>query len=261
MPYVISTRERGFTLIEMSIVLIIIGLIIGGILKGQELIESARQKNFIAQTDSIKAGTNSFVDRFRAFPGDYNVNPCPGTSICVAGNNNGVLNAVPAATTVALAALPGNALEQYEYFNMLVGAGFIGGGSAQVIATGSTAFSGGAVQSPMPQASFPQSGITIAYGTQEGAVAGADSRTTHWLRTHRFGTAATPAAGTGVISPARMLQLDTKYDDSLPSSGRIRTDYTISGGATAGDCGVVSTAGGYSATVTVVACNIYMTLE
>ncbi|MBL8631148.1 MAG: prepilin-type N-terminal cleavage/methylation domain-containing protein, partial [Rhodospirillaceae bacterium] len=137
-----SKREQGFTLIEMSIVLIIIGLIIGGILKGQELIESARQKNFISQTDSIKAGVNSFIDRFRAFPGDI----AQGTAICavcLAGNGDGLLNT--AATNAAnIASTVGNANENYEFFNHLVGAGFIGGGSSAPVATGSANYSGGA---------------------------------------------------------------------------------------------------------------------
>ena len=64
-----DARQRGFTLIEMSIVLVIIGLIIGGILKGQELIESARIKNVISQIDTIQAATNAFrtaSTRYRA---------------------------------------------------------------------------------------------------------------------------------------------------------------------------------------------------
>ena len=63
--------QKGFTLIEMSIVLVIIGLIIGGILKGQEIIESARQKNLISQFDALRASANTFIDRFGSQPGDY----------------------------------------------------------------------------------------------------------------------------------------------------------------------------------------------
>lgn len=65
------TAARGFTLIELAIVLVVIGLLLGGILKGQELIESARARNLMSQMDSIKAAYFAFQDKYRALPGDY----------------------------------------------------------------------------------------------------------------------------------------------------------------------------------------------
>lgn len=84
--------QKGFTLIEIAIVLVIIGLLLGGVLKGQELITSARVRNLISQQDGIKAAFFGFQDRYRALPGDYrdanlNIN-CPGTP-CAAGDGNG----------------------------------------------------------------------------------------------------------------------------------------------------------------------------
>src|ERR1700737_3718296 len=64
-------RESGFTLIEIAIVLVIIGLLLGGVLKGQELITGARVRNFIQQQDGVKAAYFGFLDRYRALPGDY----------------------------------------------------------------------------------------------------------------------------------------------------------------------------------------------
>jgi prepilin-type N-terminal cleavage/methylation domain-containing protein len=64
-------RQSGFTLIEIAIVLVIIGLLLGGILKGQELITSARVRNIIAQLDGTKAAFFGFQDRYRALPGDF----------------------------------------------------------------------------------------------------------------------------------------------------------------------------------------------
>ena len=64
-------RQQGFTLIEIAIVLVIIGLLLGGVLKGQELIQNARVRNVIAQQDGVKAAFFGFQDRYRGLPGDY----------------------------------------------------------------------------------------------------------------------------------------------------------------------------------------------
>lgn len=64
-------KQQGFTLIEIAIVLVIIGLLLGGILKGQELITSARVRGLISQQDGIKAAFYGFQDRYRSLPGDY----------------------------------------------------------------------------------------------------------------------------------------------------------------------------------------------
>ena len=64
-------KQQGFTLIEIAIVLVIIGLLLGGVLKGQELITSARVRNLISQQDGVKVAYFGFLDRYRALPGDY----------------------------------------------------------------------------------------------------------------------------------------------------------------------------------------------
>src|SRR4030095_7269589 len=64
-------RNNGFTLIEIAIVLVIIGLLLGGVLKGQELITGARVRNLASQQDGVKAAYFGFLDRYRALPGDY----------------------------------------------------------------------------------------------------------------------------------------------------------------------------------------------
>jgi prepilin-type N-terminal cleavage/methylation domain-containing protein len=66
----IRAREAGFTLVEIAIVLVIIGLLLGGILKGQELITSARVRNLADQASGVQAAYYGFVDRYRAIPGD-----------------------------------------------------------------------------------------------------------------------------------------------------------------------------------------------
>ena len=63
-------RQSGFTLIEIAIVLVIIGLLLGGILKGQELINSARVKNLATDFRNIPVFIYGYQDKFRALPGD-----------------------------------------------------------------------------------------------------------------------------------------------------------------------------------------------
>lgn len=63
-------KQAGFTLVEIAIVLVIIGLLLGGVLKGQELINSAKVKNMINDFRSVSTFVYSYQDRFRALPGD-----------------------------------------------------------------------------------------------------------------------------------------------------------------------------------------------
>ena len=63
-------RQAGFTLVEIAIVLVIIGLLLGGVLKGQELINSAKVKNLAQDFRSTATMVYAYQDRFRALPGD-----------------------------------------------------------------------------------------------------------------------------------------------------------------------------------------------
>lgn len=62
--------QTGFTLIELAIVLVIIGLLLGGVLKGQELINSARVKTLITEMKNVQVYIYGYQDRFRVLPGD-----------------------------------------------------------------------------------------------------------------------------------------------------------------------------------------------
>ena len=63
-------RQSGFTLIEIAIVLVIIGLLLGGILKGQELINSARVKNLSTDFRNVPVFIYGYQDKYRSLPGD-----------------------------------------------------------------------------------------------------------------------------------------------------------------------------------------------
>ncbi len=92
-----KARQSGFTLVEIAIVLVIIGLLLGGVLKGQELIQSARAKNVVNDMRSTQAMVAAYLDRFRAVAGDDSLAATRfpaggGNVVATAGNGNGVIN-------------------------------------------------------------------------------------------------------------------------------------------------------------------------
>lgn len=70
--------KNGFTLVELSIVLVIIGLLIGGILVGQSLIDSAKLQSFIRQMQQYDIAINGFKQKFKQYPGDSSYFDSPG---------------------------------------------------------------------------------------------------------------------------------------------------------------------------------------
>jgi prepilin-type N-terminal cleavage/methylation domain-containing protein len=70
-----KTHHQGFTLIEMSIVLVIIGLIVGGVLVGQDLIRAAGVRATISQIEKFNTAANTFFEKYRYLPGDIPAGP------------------------------------------------------------------------------------------------------------------------------------------------------------------------------------------
>jgi len=80
-----KNQQGGFTLVEIAIVLVIIGLLLGGVLKGQELINSAKVKNFINDFKTVPLFIYGYQDKFKALPGDdANVTPHLGSAATTA---------------------------------------------------------------------------------------------------------------------------------------------------------------------------------
>ncbi|PIR34018.1 MAG: hypothetical protein COV36_01660 [Alphaproteobacteria bacterium CG11_big_fil_rev_8_21_14_0_20_44_7] len=65
-----NSSKTGFTLVELSIVLVIIGLLIGGILVAQSLIDSAKVNKFIRDVQQYEIAAKSFKEVYRYWPGD-----------------------------------------------------------------------------------------------------------------------------------------------------------------------------------------------
>ena len=98
-------HQRGFTLVEIAIVLVIIGLLLGGVLKGQELINSAKVKNMVNDFRSAQTFVSAYQDRFRRLPGDQTA-----AQLADAFGNNAVNGGAPSACAGAAGCTPNNGL-------------------------------------------------------------------------------------------------------------------------------------------------------
>ncbi len=191
-------KQTGFTLIEIAIVLVIVGLLLGGVLKGQELIQSARVRNLASQQDGIKAAFFGFQDRFRAIPGDYalaTANITGGSTAAACGTSgNGNADGQILASEAILA------------WDHLSHAGFISGSYTCVDATTITA----ATTPVNVYGSFVQ----IIFDNAWGLVAAGTNR--HNVKTG-------PSIPVAVIA-----ELDRKIDDGIPNTGSFQ--FSIWGG-------------------------------
>jgi prepilin-type N-terminal cleavage/methylation domain-containing protein len=116
-------RQHGFTLVEIAIVLVIIGLLLGGILKGQEMITQAKIKNVIADMSGVSAAMYGYQDRYRSLPGDdVGANARWATAAPGSGNGDGVIN------SPYLSATAGD--ESLIFWTHLRLAGFVSGAGA-----------------------------------------------------------------------------------------------------------------------------------
>lgn len=113
-------RQTGFTLVEIAVVLVIIGLLLGGVLKGQELITQAKIRNVANDFNGLTAAIYSYQDRYRALPGDDNRATTRWTQTAVKdGNGNGQVGGNYNSTTADE--------EPRQFWLHLRNAGFIGG--------------------------------------------------------------------------------------------------------------------------------------
>lgn len=210
-------NQSGFTLIEIAIVMVIIGLLLGGVLKGQSMINSAKVRSMNTKIDGITAAWFAFQDRYRAFPGDMNNALAQiGPAAFANGNNTGT---VTAGAEVGLV------------WSHLAAAGFISG-----------SFSGAAnpINMTCPTGT---PGICPDNGYGHGLVVA--------LTAAGGGTASHRILTGDQIPVAIVAELDRKIDDGLSTTGSILsvngigaancilgTGYNIA--AASNDCGLAS---------------------
>ena len=185
--------QSGFTLIEIAIVLVIIGLLLGGVLKGQELITSARVRNMISTQDGIKAAYFGFLDRFRALPGDYTLATTNIVGATANGNGNGRIE-----TGAAGAPAPAGAEEHILVFEHLSRAGFI---------NGTYTYAAAAAATTSPTNPYGVYMDVIYDGIYGAGTAGTPSATRHNIKT-------------GAQIPVDIIaEVDRKIDDGAPNTG------------------------------------------
>jgi prepilin-type N-terminal cleavage/methylation domain-containing protein len=209
--------QAGFTLVEMAIVLVIVGLLVGGILKGQEIVNNGRVKTQVAQIDSIKAAVETFVDKYGYYPGD---DPQASTQLGIDTSFNGrgdgfVSTAVGVADADTLgeaASTPPNAVwYELQAANLLPGviSSFPGGNQVNGL---SYNIEGKIASSYLTYADFT---VNLAAGAVTNKMV-------------RIQGVLNPSVPTPVMREADASQIDTKYDDGIPSSGQIMaTDYSL----------------------------------
>ena len=198
-----NKRQSGFTLVEIAIVLVVIGLLLGGILKGQQLINSARVRNLADQNSGIQAAYYGFVDRFRNLPGDMllaSAQAAVGGGITVGGiagtlGGNGRIDTV---------------IETGAVWSHLSFAGFLNGTFTGVTPDVATYVAGVATGAVPPNAF--QGPIMLAHTNDYIDVAGAREAVIRLV--YSFG---------GNVPVPLLRDLDQKLDDGIAGTGVLRS--------------------------------------
>jgi len=169
----LKNRQMGFTLVEIAIVLVIVGLLIGGVLKGQEMITNAKLKRVESDNAGVLAGLYSYQDRYLQLPGDdgsadsrfsaYTSTEASGDGD---GNISGLWDVASPSTTVTTWATDGTQ-ETVKFFAHLRAAGLVAGGATDA-SRPTNAFGG---QIGVQEGSLSIGGQVTIFGSIDGAMA------------------------------------------------------------------------------------------
>lgn len=215
--------RAAFSLVELSIVLVILGLLTGGILTGQNLIRAAELRSVSTEFQTYQAAVNTFRDKYFALPGDmpnatdfWGAAGCPatagsGTETC-SGNGDGVINAAPAASNYG---------EHYTFWQHLANAGLIEGNYTGM--AGGGALTHHVIGENSPRGKLGNSGWNA--DTEDSAGSGMTFAYDYGNTLMYGAPAANWWAHGKLLVPEEAWNIDTKMDDGKPGTGSIIAAY------------------------------------
>jgi prepilin-type N-terminal cleavage/methylation domain-containing protein len=239
--------RKGFTLVELAIVLVIIGLLIGGILAAQSMIETARMNSAIRQIQQFDIAVSNFKATFQGLPGDTD-------KFSLAGNNDGIINHVRGQGSGACGFFWGE--DEFFWVHLQQG-GFTYLGKhfspssllpGRVFDTTSLAPESPSLRLDSNSGVIVESCDGIANTYIFGNWDGLELDSGDGDRIDDF---------KGVLKPVNALAIDAKIDDGLPGSGKVQDLNGLVGGFDAVNC---SDGTSYSSNITTVSCGLSIIL-
>lgn len=221
--------NSGFTLVELAISMIIIGLLIGGILKGQELVDSARARRLVSDLKTVEAATLAFYDSYKGMPGDMarattRLPNCTAENFCMNGDGNGFVASTGGDDFNWRNVIVGRAthyMESIQFWKQLAGVGLMGG--INVGANPNNAVFG----STHPAAAYGEGGFEFYYDQRMGLFTSGG----HIIRM-TSGNALQRGPIEAGLTPMQASKIDIMMDDGFPNTGSIVMNY----GSMADDC-------------------------